>query len=111
MSVPVLLAVDEDQRLLGDVERELVDRYARGYRVVCVSSAEEATAELEALAAAGEDVALVLAAQELGEITGPELLKPLMAAGSPIASWPLFTVIVCEPLIHLPAISVVPVEL
>jgi thioredoxin reductase (NADPH) len=74
VSVPVLLAVDEDERLLGDVERELVDRYARSYRIVCVSSAQEATAQLAALAAAEEDVALVLAAQELGETTGSELL-------------------------------------
>ena len=65
VSLPVLLAVDEDERSLRDVERELADRYSRSYRVVCVSSAEEAMAELEALAAAGEDVALVLAAQSL----------------------------------------------
>jgi thioredoxin reductase (NADPH) len=74
VSVPVLFAVDEDERSLRDVERELLDRYARSYRVVCVASAEEATAELQALAAAGEDVALVLAAQELTETTGSELL-------------------------------------
>ncbi len=58
VSVPVLLAVDEDPDALSDVKRELVDRYSRSYRVVCVSSAEEALAELEALKGAGEDVAL-----------------------------------------------------
>jgi thioredoxin reductase (NADPH) len=72
--LPVLLAVDEDATALGDVERELVDRYARGYRVVTASSAEEAMTELEALARAGEDVALVLAAQRLGGEDGSELL-------------------------------------
>jgi thioredoxin reductase (NADPH) len=72
--VPVLLAVDEDEQSLRDVERELVDRYARSYRVVCVSSAPEALAELEALAAAGEDVALVLSAPWLSGTTGSELL-------------------------------------
>ena len=75
VSAPVLLAVDEDARSLADVERELVDRYARSYRVVCVSSAEEAMAELEALAAAGEDVALVLSALWLSQTTGSELLS------------------------------------
>jgi len=74
VSVPVLFAIDEDERSLRDVERELVDRYSRSYRVVCVSSAEDAMVELEALAAAGDDVALVLAAQRLGETTGGELL-------------------------------------
>ncbi|HEX5989823.1 MAG TPA: FAD-dependent oxidoreductase [Solirubrobacterales bacterium] len=72
--IPVLLAVDEDAAALGDVERELVDRYSRSYRVVCVSSAEEAMAELRGLKEAGEDVALVLAAQSFAGVSGPELL-------------------------------------
>jgi thioredoxin reductase (NADPH) len=71
---PVLFAVDEDERALRDLERELVDRYSGSYRVVCVSSATEAMAELRGLEAAGEDVALVLAAQSLEGMTGSELL-------------------------------------
>jgi thioredoxin reductase (NADPH) len=71
---PVLFAVDEDERALRAVERELIDRYSRSYRIVCVSSAEEALAELEALKDAGEDLALVLAAQEFEGMSGPELL-------------------------------------
>ena len=71
---PVLLAVDEDERALRAVERELIDRYSRSYRVVCVSSIEEALAELRALKEAGEDVALVLAAQSFEGMSGPELL-------------------------------------
>jgi len=71
---PVLFAVDDDASSLRDIERELVDRYARSYRVVCASSAQEAMVELEALAAAGEDVALVLSAQRLSQTTGGELL-------------------------------------
>ncbi len=71
---PVLFAIDEDERALHVVERELVDRYSKGYRVVCASSAGEAMAELRALAEAGRDVALVLAAQSLAGTTGSELL-------------------------------------
>jgi thioredoxin reductase (NADPH) len=74
MAVPVLFAIDEDERALRAVERELVDRYSKGYRVVCVSSGEEAMVELVALKAAGEDVALVLAAQSVGGEHGAELL-------------------------------------
>jgi thioredoxin reductase (NADPH) len=74
VAVPALLAVDDDAASLREVERELVDRYSRSYRVVCVSSAEEAMSELEALVAAGEDVALVLAAQSVGGMGGGELL-------------------------------------
>jgi thioredoxin reductase (NADPH) len=72
--IPVLLAVDEDERALRAVERELIDRYSRSYRVVCVSSADEAMAELRALKEAGDDVALVLAAQSFADTTGPEML-------------------------------------
>ncbi len=74
MSLPVLLAVDEDEPALRQVERELLDRYSRSYHVLCVSSAEAALGQLESLAAAGESVALVLAARELAEMTGGELL-------------------------------------
>ncbi len=72
--IPVLLAVDEDERALRAVERELIDRYSRSYRVVCLSSAEEAMAELRGLKEAGDDVALVLAAQSFAGTTGPEML-------------------------------------
>jgi thioredoxin reductase (NADPH) len=74
MAEPVLFAVDEDERLLRDVERELVDRYSRSYRIVCVPSAREAVTRLRALKEAGEEVALVLAAQSCGELSGVELL-------------------------------------
>jgi thioredoxin reductase (NADPH) len=75
MSGPVLLAVDDDPGVVRDVERELLDRYARQYSVMCVRSAEEAVASLEGLAADGEDVALVLAGQWLTGMTGVELLS------------------------------------
>ena len=74
MSRPVLVAVDEDAGALQDVERELRERYARHYRVVCMRTTHEALACLEDLAAAGEQVALVLAGQSLCGITGSELL-------------------------------------
>jgi thioredoxin reductase (NADPH) len=74
MPDPVLVAVDEDADALRDVERELRDRYARHYRVICMRSSDEARACLEDLAAAGEHVALVLAGQWLSGMTGSELL-------------------------------------
>ena len=74
MSDPVLVAVDEDAGARRDVERELRDRYARHYRVMCMPSSHEALACLEKLAAAGDEVALVLAGQWLSGMTGSELL-------------------------------------
>ena len=72
---PALVAVDDEQGVLEDVERELRDRYARDYEVVCVGSPDEALVRLEALAAAGGDVALVLIGRSLWGTTGRELLK------------------------------------
>ena len=74
MSRAVLFAVDENQESLGMIEAELLDRYERGYRVVCVGSAPEAEAELARLAEAGEDVALVLTGETLGGASGAEFL-------------------------------------
>ncbi len=75
MSAPVLLAVEADPAALGDVERELRERYASNYRVVCASSAEEALARLTQLAEAREEVALVLASQWHPETTAGDLLE------------------------------------
>ena len=74
MTGPALVAVDEDPDALRDVERELLDRYARHYRVISMRSSEEALACLEELAAAGDEVALVLAGHGLSGMTGAELL-------------------------------------
>ena len=74
MPDPALVAVEGDPDALRDVERELRDRYDRHYRVICVSSPNEALARLEDLAAAGEEVALVLAGQSLSGKTWSELL-------------------------------------
>ena len=70
----VLFAVDGDAAGLRDVERELLERYARDYEVVCLASATEARTRLGAFAEDGTPVALVLAAAVLAGGTGPELL-------------------------------------
>jgi thioredoxin reductase (NADPH) len=74
MSGPVLMAVDDDAGVLHDVERELRERYANHYSVVCLRSPDDALACLADLAATGREVALVLAGQWLPGMTGSELL-------------------------------------
>ena len=74
MSMPVVLAIDNTPEGLASLERELQDRYARHYQLVYLRRADEAREELERLAAAGEEVALVLAAQWLEGTTGSKLL-------------------------------------
>jgi thioredoxin reductase (NADPH) len=72
---PVVLAVDDDAQALARIERELCDRYDKGYRVVCNASAEEGIVELERCKADGEDVALVLADRWMAETSGSEFLE------------------------------------
>jgi thioredoxin reductase (NADPH) len=74
MSTPLLVAVEDDPDLLRDVERELRNRYEPDYRVCCLSSTGEALTTLERLAAAGEQVALVLAGEVLAGAPGTALL-------------------------------------
>ncbi len=72
--VPLLLAVDDNADLLREVEQELQSRYVPNYRVRCLGSADEGRAALEALAAEGEQVALVLAGETLADASGTGLL-------------------------------------
>ncbi|WP_083606191.1 FAD-dependent oxidoreductase [Geodermatophilus obscurus] len=73
-STPLLVAVDHDPDRLADVERELRSRYESDYRVCCLSSIDDAFATLEDLATAGEQVALVLAAEVVADTPGTTLL-------------------------------------
>jgi thioredoxin reductase (NADPH) len=72
---PVLVAVDDDPEALGRTGAELRRRYGDDYRVVCQSSSEAALAELEALRAQGEAVALVLADVWMAEGPGSDVLN------------------------------------
>jgi thioredoxin reductase (NADPH) len=74
VSRPVLIAVDEDEDSLARIEAELCERYARSYRIVCVSSGVEADTELARIAAQGDDVAVVLAGDSLDGTPGSDLL-------------------------------------
>lgn len=75
MSLPVILAVDEDEQELGAVERELGSRYSPSYRVITESSTGDGVARLVDLASSGEDVALVLVAFSIGPDRASKLLQ------------------------------------
>ncbi|GMU77406.1 MAG: fused response regulator/thioredoxin-disulfide reductase [Acidimicrobiia bacterium] len=70
---PVLLAVDDDEGSRAHLVREL-RRYELDYDVVVTDSARDAMAQLDAFAAEGRPVAIVLADQWMPERTGAELL-------------------------------------
>ncbi len=69
-----MVVVDADPGALRDVERELSERYARHYNLICLSSPYDARVQLKEMAENGGDVALVLAGQLLSGMTGTELL-------------------------------------
>jgi thioredoxin reductase (NADPH) len=74
MALPVILAVEGDPDCRGRIERQLSRRYGSDYSVRTAASAEAALATLEQLRDAGEPLALILADQWLGDVTGAELL-------------------------------------
>jgi thioredoxin reductase (NADPH) len=71
---PVLFVVDDDAESLNRTRQELQRRYSSDYRILCERSAPKALQALDAMRAAGEDVAVVLADQWIPEVNGSELL-------------------------------------
>ena len=71
---PLILAVDDDVATLRTLTGELKQRYGADYEVVCERSPKRALEILEGARAGGQEVALVLADQEMPELSGVELL-------------------------------------
>jgi thioredoxin reductase (NADPH) len=71
---PVILAVDDDNEVLGAVERDLKQRYRQNYRVVAARSARLGMEVAEELQRRGTPIALFLADQRMPETTGTEFL-------------------------------------
>ena len=74
MAKPVLVVVDDEDTSLQALAGELESRYGAHYQVVSSSSAEMALARLAELKAAGADVPLVLADQQMPGMSGTQLL-------------------------------------
>ena len=72
---PLLIAVDEEREALANLETQLVQRYARDYRVECLADPDEAVRTLKGLAQGGDEVALVLAAAAFSRGSGSHLLE------------------------------------
>src|SRR4051794_32093420 len=79
MALPALLAFHDDDEVHASLRRQLT-RYVADYRVEIFGDPDKALTLLEALAANGDDVALVVAGEALWsarEGTGIELVREL----------------------------------
>jgi len=74
MAKPVLVVVDDEDTSLQALALELESRYGAHYQVVSSSSADAALGRLAELKAAGAEVPLVLANQQMSGMTGTQLL-------------------------------------
>lgn len=70
MDTPVILAAVDDATTRDTLARDLERRFGADYRVIAIDSATEGLATLEAMRAGGDEVAIVLAALQLPEMTG-----------------------------------------
>jgi thioredoxin reductase (NADPH) len=71
----ILLAVDDQIHDMEAIQLELRKRYAADYKIIGELSAEAALQRLAALSAAGEDVAILLAALQMAEMMGIDYLE------------------------------------
>ncbi len=74
MPRPAIVAVEQDPEVLAALESQLIRRYDRDYRVVCLLDPAEARRRFAEMQETGVEVALVLIGQSLPSGTPEELL-------------------------------------
>ncbi len=74
MSKPALLVVDDDQEVLGAIERDLRRKYRSDYRVLAASSGKAGLEAANELKRRGAALALFLVDQRMPGMTGTEFL-------------------------------------
>jgi len=75
MAKPVVLVLDDDQKTLELIVKDLEQRYRDRYRIIGEASAREALEKLQELKRNNEPVALLLVDRWMRETTGAEFLK------------------------------------
>lgn len=72
---PLIVVVDDHPHDLALLRTEIESRYSSAYGVLAGSSSEETLQSLEAARQGGQRIALVLASQWMGEMSGSDLLS------------------------------------
>jgi thioredoxin reductase (NADPH) len=75
MRKPILIVVDDDQQVLRAVIRDLRNKYAKDYKILSTTSANEALETLKDLKNKSEVVALFLSDQRMPEMLGVDFLQ------------------------------------
>ena len=75
MAKPVVLVLDDDQKMLELMVKDLEQRYRDRYRIIGEASARKALEKLQELKRNNEPVALLLVDRWMREMTGAEFLK------------------------------------
>ena len=75
MKKPIIFILDDDQAVIRALRRDVRDRYKKDFRVVALTSANEALGELPGLKNKGEEVALFLSDQVMPDMLGVDFLE------------------------------------
>jgi thioredoxin reductase (NADPH) len=74
MAKPILFTVDDDEQVLGAVERDLKRSYRKDFRIIKASSGAEGLETVRRLNQRNDVVALFLVDQRMPEMSGTEFL-------------------------------------
>jgi thioredoxin reductase (NADPH) len=74
---PVLFLVDEDREALGELQRALERRLSADYQIVAEAQSEGGLSVLNQLRERDEQVAVIIASQQMRRMTGEQFLEPL----------------------------------
>jgi thioredoxin reductase (NADPH) len=75
MKLPIIFLLDDDERVLRALQRDLKKKYHYGYRILSTTSPLEALEVLKELKLSNENVALIISDQRMPELEGVEFLE------------------------------------
>lgn len=75
MKLPYIITVDDDEQVLGAIQRDIRNKYRNDYRIVATQSANEALELIKELKLKNEQVALIISDQRMPEMDGVTFLE------------------------------------
>jgi thioredoxin reductase (NADPH) len=75
MKLPYIITVDDDEQVLGAIQRDIRNKYRSDYRIVATDSANEALELIKELKLKNESIALIISDQRMPEMDGVTFLE------------------------------------